>query len=240
MLKKIFSEMIPRPKSAHIEQVEKSKWADRVTSCLAEVETVYADRNAADVKVLRTGARMKNVPVQTKGGLIDGEVYGELDLPDVGNIVIIDFIEERESLPRIVGVVLPYLYSKFQADQTPVDSGSKAFTLKLLEAGKEKVYRKIFKSGSTLEVDEVGNIIFETPSGEWIKISETDSEIHLNGNTKSLVKFEDLESAMSLLATWLDTHTHSGVTTGGGASGPPVGGSGLDISAAEAAKLKTD
>ena len=183
---RVFSEMVPNPVSSSIlKQYER----DGARSYFAEVEAVYSDRNTADIRVLTSGAKLKNVPVKTRGGLIDGEVYGELDLPDVGNIVNIQFLANRESMPFISGAILPYLYSKFQADQTPVDSSSKAFTLKLLEAGKEKHFRKIFKSGTTVEVEEDGTLIIETPSGTYIKIDEASSgdvTIEANSNTFSM------------------------------------------------------
>ena len=53
--------------------------------------------------------------------------------------------------------------------------------------------------------------------------------VYLNGNTKSLVTWDELNTA-------LQAHVHSGVSTGGGTSGPPAG---LDISAAKTTTVKT-
>jgi hypothetical protein len=53
-----------------------------------------------------------------------------------------------------------------------VNSASKAYTLKLLETGKENTYRKIFKSGTTFEVGDDGTVTLETPSGTYVLLDE--------------------------------------------------------------------
>ena len=174
---------------AGIERLRKyKKGANFVLSNIAKIKAVHSDRATCDIQSW-SGAATYNVPVRTKGGLIDDEVYGELDLPTVGDHVIVSFLGNNESDPIIEGTLLPYLHSKFQSSQTPVDSSSKQFTKKLLESEKEKTYRKIFKSGTTMEVSEDGSYIIETPSGSYIRINEDSSGdiiIEANGNKFSM------------------------------------------------------
>ena len=95
-------------------------------------------------------------------------------------------------------------------------------------------YRKVFKSGTTLEISEDGTVIFETPSGVWIKISDVDGEIHLNGNSKSLVTHAELNTALQSFITALNLAFASKLN-GGGSPGTLS----LNISSAEATKVKT-
>jgi hypothetical protein len=67
-----------------------------------------------------------------------------------------------------------------------------------------------------------------------------DGNIDLNGDSKTLVTHAELDSALQGLVSYINSHTHSGVSTGSGASGPPSVPGTLDISAAEAATLRTD
>ena len=217
---------------------------DRATPYLAKIRTVHSDRNAVDVETV-AGVIIKDVPVKTKAGLIDDEVYGELDLPTVGNRVIIQFLQNRESLPYVDGTIIPYLNNKYQTNQTPVNSGSKSYTTKLLEADKENYYRKIFKSGTTIEVDDDGTIVIETPKGGVIIINEDtedieitpsgSGEVHLKGDSKSLVTYSALNTALGNLVTAINALFGSKLD-GGGTAGTLT----LDISGAEAANVKTD
>jgi hypothetical protein len=160
-----------------IEGLENGK--GRLTLGLAEVLAVHSDRNTCDVDYV---TKVYNVPVLTKGGLVDGEVYGELDLPNIGDMVIIGSIAEDENRLFIMSSIIPYLYSKFQAGQVTVNSASKAHTKTFLEANKSKTYKKIFKSGSTWEVKEDGTIIWETPSGGVITLDGASGQANINGN----------------------------------------------------------
>jgi len=217
---------------------------DRAVSYVARVREVHSDRHAVDVTTA-SGITIKDIPVKTNAGLIDDEVYGELDLPAIGNYVLVQFLQGRESQPYVDGTIIPYLNNKYQSGQTPVNSGSKAFTLKLLEEGKENFYRKIFKSGTTLEVQEDGTIIIETPKGSVIKIDEStedieitpsgSGEVHLKGDAKTLVTYSALNTALQNLVTAINT-TFASKLNGGGAAGTLT----LNISGAEAANIKTD
>ena len=77
----------------------------------------------------------------------------------------------------VLGTIVPYLTNEYNADA--VNSANKQFTLKLLEKGKEKHDKKIFKSGTTLEVEEDGTITVETPTGAYVKIDEANEEMHI-------------------------------------------------------------
>lgn len=102
-------------------------------------------------------------------------------------------------------------------------------------------------------------LLFQDPdSGDNIQYDSqaeallfTASEIHLNGDGKHLVTFEDLDTALSNFKTSISSsisgaitgHTHSGVTTGPGVSGPGTGVAPtitIDISASKTDTLKTD
>jgi len=168
---------VNKTRQSGVEKLKASVRADRVESYLAEIMAVYSEKNACDIKALITGQLIKSVPILTKGGLVDDEVYGELELPEVGDRVVVDFIGGRESLPIIVGFIFPFLYDKFAGSQTPVNSSSKAFTQKLLEGSLPKTYRKIFRSGTTVEIQEDGSLIVEVPDGSYIHLNVTGSEI---------------------------------------------------------------
>jgi len=76
-----------------------------------------------------------------------------------------------------------------------------------------------------------------------------DGTIKIGGDTKHMVRFEELETAFNKLksdfnslVTTYNSHVHSGVTTGGGSSGPtPSSGtaSTADISGAKIDSVKT-
>jgi hypothetical protein len=159
-----------------------------VSIAVCEVTKVRSKNMTADV-LSNNGIPIKNIPIITKGGLIDDEVWGELELPCVGSFVIVAFIGGDEGSPFILGTLLPYLNSLFQSNQTVVNSTSKTYTTKLLEEIDTKVYRKIFQSGTTIEVDEDGTLVIETPGGAVIKLDESAGEIVLedsNGNDISM------------------------------------------------------
>lgn len=136
---------------------------------IAQVLFNHADRMTCDI-ITPDGQKVYNVPVQTIAGLIDGEPYGEFWLPEVDDFVIIRQASEGTRKAVIVGTFVPYLSNDFLADA--VNSGDKQFTKKLLEEGTEKHYKRIFKSGSTVEVKEDGTIIVETPRGAYIQMDE--------------------------------------------------------------------
>jgi hypothetical protein len=129
------------------------------------VKKVYSERLTCDVQTL-DGQDLFNVPVETKAGLIDDKPYGTVDLPSKDDLVIVDYASYGNRNKVIKGTVVPYLTNEFKDDA--VNSDSKAYTKKLLEEDKPNTYKKIFKSGTTLEVEEDGGVILEQPNGTYI------------------------------------------------------------------------
>lgn len=152
------------------------------TPFFAKVTAVYSDRMTCDIETL-DGAPLSNISVVTKGGLVDGKVYGEICLPAIDDYVVVGFGSYGQRHKVILGTIIPYLANEFVGDA--VNSVSKAFTKKLLEAGKPIDYRRIFKSGTSVQIEEDGSIIVETPDGSYIKIDATAGTFHIedsNGN----------------------------------------------------------
>ena len=141
---------------------------------LAKVTQVYSDRMTCDI-LTPDGAPLQNIPVLTKGGLVDEEAYGEVCLPAIDDYVIVTYASYAQRHKVIIGTFLPYLVNEFTKDA--VNSGSKQFTKVLFEEGMPLGYRRIFKTGTTVQIEEDGGIIIEVPSGTYIKVSETDSKI---------------------------------------------------------------
>jgi len=139
----------------------------------AMVVAVHSDRNTCDIRTI-DGLAMENVPVLGKFGLADGgNVWGEVELPSPMDYVIVMFIGEHTRQKIIIGTIAPYLVNEYQTGQIPPSSTSKTYTKKLLEPLKNKGYKKIFQSGTTVEVFEDGSTVVETPSGTYIEVDET-------------------------------------------------------------------
>lgn len=161
-------------------QLNYVRGSDLTDSSTGKVVKVYPDRMACDI-LSGSGGMMYNVPILSNCGLEElsedgkgGEVWGELDLPSVNNYVMVQFFGGRNSFPYIDGSLYPYAHKMYQGDQKPVNSADKQFTLKLLEDVDPKTYRRIFKSGTSLEVQKDGTIIVETPDGSYIRMDATE------------------------------------------------------------------
>ena len=150
---------------------------------LATVIHVYSDRNTCDLEV-PSKEPMDDVPVVGISGQVGDEVYGTLDLPEIDDVVVVRQVRGQE-YPVIIGSIISYLTDEFSTKQTAVKSSSKVHTLKLIEKDKEKFYRKIFKSGTTMEVQDDGTLIIETPSGYYIMIDEANSKIVMEANSNT-------------------------------------------------------
>lgn len=153
----------------------------------AEVTGVNSDRMTCAIKS-PDGSKHNNVPVLTYGGTDpnSNEQYGRVLLPQVGSSVLVLPVSGGMNQYVIAGAVLPYLRNEWQSQQTPAGTSGKAFTKKLLDAGKPKGYREVLPSGTTVEVQDDGTVIVETPSGSYIKIDEAasgDVTVEANGNT---------------------------------------------------------
>jgi hypothetical protein len=167
---------IARTSQSLSERIALLPGADAARVGIAKILDVYTETMTCDIET-PNGSISSNVPVLTRCGLENDEVWGEVELPSIGSHVIIIFIEGRESFPVILGTLFPYGNNKYQSGQTPVASADKAFSLKLLEKLDQKLYRRIFKSGASVEVKEDGTILIETPSGTSVQIDETAKKI---------------------------------------------------------------
>ncbi len=162
---------------------------------MALVLVSYSDRMACDIQTW-DGGTIYNVPVLTKCGInSSNQIWGELDLPQAGDYVLVFFVGPYNSQPVILGTVFPYLMNYFQSNQTPVDSSSKQFTKKILEINHENTYRRVYKSGATLEVGEDGTVTIETPSGMYFQISEANSNLVISAQSNTIT----LESGKVLI-----------------------------------------
>lgn len=155
------------------------------TSFFAKVIQIYSDRMTCDIKTL-DGAFIPNVPILTKGGLVDGEVYGEIDLPAVHDYVIVDFSSYGQRHKMVIGTIFPYLVNEFIKDA--VNSSSKLFTKKLFVADKPLGYKRVFKTGTSVEIEEDGGIIIETPSGTYMRIDEANGEVKIEDQHGNIYK----------------------------------------------------
>lgn len=106
-----------------------------------------------------------------------------------------------------------------------------------------------------VEPDAGETIIYSTNAdGDTVQSTiklDNAGNIDLNGDSKKLVTYGELNTALQSFKTSVDTailsaitgHTHAGVTTGPGTSGPGAGAAtptSLDISASQTSTLRTD
>lgn len=149
---------------------------------IGKVVEVYSERMTCDIET-PDGQVIPNVPVMTKAGVIDGEPYGEVCLPALNDYVIVINASFGIRHRVIIGTFIPYDSNEFT--KTPVNGASKATLTKLLETGKPLEYRRVFKSGASVLIEEDGTITVETPDGSIVKIGTGASGITIddtNGN----------------------------------------------------------
>ena len=153
---------------------------------IATILKVYTDRYTCDVETADR-ALLTNIPLMSRGGLINNEIFGVFEplLPDTS--VIVASVGATGEQKFILGTLYPYINPHYQRDQVPVNSDNKAYTKKLLEGNLSLSYRRVFPSGTTMEVQEDGTLIIETPSGTVLKLDETSGSEHFeitdaNGN----------------------------------------------------------
>jgi hypothetical protein len=72
------------------------------------------------------------------------------------------------------------------------------------------------KSGATVRMEVDGEVSMVPASGKFVKAGAT-----ADGDLEFAARGDTIKSFMDSVKTWLDTHIHSGVTTGAGVSGPP-------------------
>lgn len=141
---------------------------------IAQVIKVYSQRMTCDLKT-SDGQVLPNISVETEAGVVDDAPYGTIDLPAINDYVIVDYASYGTRHKIIVGTVLPYLATEFS--KAPVNSTNKQFATVMLEKNKPLEYKRIFKSGTSLLIEEDGTISVETPSGMFIHIDEANSKI---------------------------------------------------------------
>ena len=159
------------PKTKQNAVVKSMATFTRSGTAVAQVLATYSDRVTCDVRLLE-GLELRNVPVGTDCGVIEigGEkkVYGKIELPIVRNYVMILFIGGR---PMIIGNTFPFLNELFLEEKqllagpndiTGPEMERKEYTTKLLEKDKPKTYKRVFPSGTTLEIDDDGSVFLET------------------------------------------------------------------------------
>ncbi|MDR1507125.1 MAG: hypothetical protein LBI67_08495 [Treponema sp.] len=117
-----------------------------------------------------------------------------------------------------------------------------------LEAGDAALYTEsggwiIIRENGGIEAEaESGGVTVKTKAGKFF-IGE-DGNVEINGDSKSFVTFEDLETALNTFLTSLNAHTHTVSTSGGpaaqtGTAAPMAPPLTLNISAAKTAQVKT-
>jgi len=178
----------------------------------AQVTSTYSERMACDILTL-DGQEMNNIPVMTDCGLVGNEPYGTVDLPAVGDYVVVSYASYGNGHAVILGTIIPYLANAFIADA--VNSAEKAYTKKLLEPGKPLGYRKIFKSGATVQVDEDGKIIVETPDG---------TSVVMGGDAKVLTLTDSFGNIVEMAAAGVEITDSNGNTFVMASSGVTING----------------
>lgn len=178
---------IAKTTQGNIELLESLKEKGDVYTGIGKIIAVYPEAMTCDIET-QNGSLCSNVPLLSKCGLEDDEVWGELELPSVDSYVVIGFVENRSSFPFILGTFYPYSNSKYGSGQVPVNSSSKQFTKKLLEKIDPKVYRKIYKSGTTIEVQEDGTLILETPDGTYFQIDATSGLFKIEDSNGNIIE----------------------------------------------------
>jgi len=148
-----------------IQNARKNREHVETAPFVAQVVAVYSDRMTCDLKTV-DGQFLLNVSILTNGGLVDGKPYGEVDLPAIDDYIFVMYASFGARHKVILGTVFPYLTNEFNADA--VNSSNKTFTKKLLEKDMPLGYRRIFKSGASVQVEEDGRIIVETPDGTHV------------------------------------------------------------------------
>jgi hypothetical protein len=95
----------------------------------------------------------------------------------------------------------------------------------------------------TIQADQGETIIYSTTAdGKTVKAQiylDADGNINLNGNSKRLVTYGELNTALAGLVSALNSHTHGGVSSGTSSTAAPVPSFSLDISAAETETIRT-
>jgi len=171
----------------------KQKQPVDVATYNAKVVAVYTDRGTCDIQSSTELSR--NVPISCKAykDSTTGHIWGEIEYPQKGDWVLVQPLDRFNRKKLIIDTIAPYLMREFNDGQIPINSTNKSFTKKLLEAV-DIVFRKIFRSGTSLEIQADGSYILETPSGSLFRIDEAGKQITLlqkDGTKTCIVTLSD-------------------------------------------------
>lgn len=153
---------------------------------IAKVTEAFSQRMTCNLKT-NDGQILHNVPVMTKAGLVDGKPYGTVSLPAIGDYVVVIYAAYGAMHKIILGTIVPYMAQEFS--NRPINSDNKEYTTTMLESDKPLEDKTIFKSGTTVMVEENGTVCVETPKGSSIRMDEEGNKIvidDLQGNTVSM------------------------------------------------------
>lgn len=201
-------------------RVANSKNARQLKQICAVVQIIkaYPEKMSYDVKDF-VGFQYKLVPQLSLVGAVKNEgTYGNVEMYAEGSHVVVLFVG---MLPMIIGSVVAYDATDYQ--QEAIGDDSKQYSRRLLNNDR-KAYRKILRSGTSVEVTGEGEIRIETNSGSSVVISD-DGHIKVKAGEnqeKGLVFFEDLKERFinplvekyNDLVSKFNSHIHPG--SGGG------------------------
>lgn len=133
------------------------------------------------------------------------------------------------------------LYQQHGFRSLPID-GTRGIFVPLGSGSREGIV--IATENYTLDItlDAGGAAIYSTnAAGEVQAVIKlrADGSIELNGDSKRLVTYGELNTALQAFKTLINAHVHSGGTLALGLTGPPSVPTTLDISASQTSTLKT-
>ena len=146
-------------------------------------------------------------------GPTEGDAAVEIKI-DAGARVLVATHNYRVSVPTTAGETVVYA--------TDESGGAVTAEVRLSPDGAIKI-----KSDQGVEIE----------SAQGVKIT-SEQPVEINGNESSLVKYEQLKSALQTLETALKTHVHP-TAAPGSPTAPPSSPININISASEAKKVKT-
>lgn len=158
---------------------------------IAQVIETFSQRMTCNLKTV-DGQILYNIPVMTHAGLIGGRPYGTVNLPAVKDYVVVLYASYGTRHKVIIGTIVPYLAQEFS--KAPVNSDNKQFATAMLDSNKPLEYKRIFKSGTSILVEEDGTLSVETPSGAFIRLSESENKILIKDSNGNTITMESGES----------------------------------------------
>ena len=187
------------------------------------VLSAKSEHNTVNVE-LENGVELRNIEVRSlEWAGVNTVGYGERDLPPKGCPVLIIFPGGNIENGFVLCSTLNRFENKHKTEL--LVNGKEDEHLRVREG--KKTILKI--NGATIVVNVDGSVDLDPASGKTINIA---------GDTKNFVTHAELNTALQTFITSLNAHIHGGVTSGGASTLIPTPMS-LDISTAEATKVKT-